>query len=307
MAKAYDHLFKLLLIGDSGVGKTCLIIRFAEDNFNSTYISTIGIDFKIRTVEIEGKRIKLQVWRSHSEVWPDSCKEVEMLQVWRCCRCIDAAGVETLQVWRHCRCIDAAGVEVLQLWRRCRCGDAAGVEMLQETLQVYRRCSPTPSVAKAELLGKDFPSRSFLLPFHPVKTSAFRDTAGQERFKTITTAYYRGAMGIILVYDITDEKSFENIQNWMKSIKERLLLGNKCDMEAKRKVQKEQADKLAREHGIRFFETSAKSSMNVDEAFNSLAHDILLKSGGRRLGNNSKPSSTDLKPSDKKNTKCSLG
>ncbi|XP_007606406.2 ras-related protein Rab-13-like [Cricetulus griseus] len=63
---------------------------------------------------------------------------------------------------------------------------------------------------------------------------------------------------------------------------ERLLLGNKCDMEAKRKVLKEQADKLAREHGIRFFETSAKSSMNVDEAFNSLARDILLKSGGRR-------------------------
>ncbi|XP_052587500.1 ras-related protein Rab-13 isoform X1 [Peromyscus californicus insignis] len=142
-----------------------------------------------------------------------------------------------------------------------------------------------------------------------------RDTAGQERFKTITTAYYRGAMGIILVYDITDEKSFENIQNWMKSIKEnasagveRLLLGNKCDMEVKRKVQKEQANKLAREHGIRFFETSAKSSMNVDEAFNSLARDILLKSGGRRPGNNSKPSSTDLKSSDKKNTnKCSLG
>ncbi|XP_038167075.1 ras-related protein Rab-13 isoform X3 [Arvicola amphibius] len=177
MAKAYDHLFKLLLIGDSGVGKTCLIIRFAEDNFNSTYISTIGIDFKIRTVEIEGKRIKLQVW----------------------------------------------------------------------------------------------------------------DTAGQERFKTITTAYYRGAM------------------NASAGV-ERLLLGNKCDMEAKRKVQKEQAEKLAREHGIRFFETSAKSSMNVDEAFNSLARDILLKSGGRRSGNNSKPSSADLKPSDKKNTnKCSLG
>ncbi|XP_012668467.1 ras-related protein Rab-13 isoform X2 [Otolemur garnettii] len=221
MAKAYDHLFKLLLIGDSGVGKTCLIIRFAEDNFNNTYISTIdsptpihvwmvpkaltslkppGIDFKIRTVNIEGKKIKLQVW----------------------------------------------------------------------------------------------------------------DTAGQERFKTITTAYYRGAMGIILVYDITDEKSFENIQNWMKSIKEhasagveRLLLGNKCDMEAKRRVQKEQADKLAQEHGIRFFETSAKSSVNVAEAFSSLARDILLKSGSRRRGNDNKPPSTDLKPCDK-NTKCSL-
>ncbi|NWX45529.1 RAB13 protein, partial [Steatornis caripensis] len=103
-----------------------------------------------------------------------------------------------------------------------------------------------------------------------------RDTAGQERFKTITTAYYRGAVGIILVYDITDEKSFENIQNWMKSIKEvgergawghgegevrggptgllcpqnasagveRLLIGNKCDMEGKRKVQRDEAEKV---------------------------------------------------------------
>ncbi|XP_065430690.1 ras-related protein Rab-13 isoform X1 [Chrysemys picta bellii] len=206
MAKSYDHLFKLLLIGDSGVGKTCLIIRFAEDNFTSTYISTIGIDFKIRTVEIEGKKIKLQVW----------------------------------------------------------------------------------------------------------------DTAGQERFKTITTAYYRGAMGIILVYDITDEKSFENIQNWMKSIKEicsllqnasagveRLLLGNKCDMETKRKVQRESAEKLAKEHGIRFFETSAKSSVNVEEAFNTLAQDILLKST-KKLGKIPK-GNLDLKSSPKKSSsKCAV-
>uniref|UniRef100_A0A3Q4G9E5 small monomeric GTPase n=1 Tax=Neolamprologus brichardi TaxID=32507 RepID=A0A3Q4G9E5_NEOBR len=62
MAKKYDFLFKLLLIGDSGVGKTCLIIRFAEDNFNSTYISTIGIDFKVKTIEVDGKKVKLQVW-----------------------------------------------------------------------------------------------------------------------------------------------------------------------------------------------------------------------------------------------------
>ncbi|XP_029436324.1 ras-related protein Rab-13 isoform X1 [Rhinatrema bivittatum] len=198
MAKAYDHLFKLLLIGDSGVGKTCLIIRFAEDNFNSTYISTIGIDFKIRTVEIEGKKIKLQVW----------------------------------------------------------------------------------------------------------------DTAGQERFKTITTAYYRGAMGIILVYDITDEKSYENIQNWMKSIKEnasagveRLLLGNKCDIENKRKVPTERADKLAKEYGIRFFETSAKSSVNVDEAFNALARDILVKISKR---NPTSKAQLDLKSAEKRSSKCSL-
>ncbi|NXK79381.1 RAB13 protein, partial [Amazona guildingii] len=62
MAKAYDHLFKLLLIGDSGVGKSCLIVRLTQGSFSGTYISTIGIDFKIRMVDIDGKRIKLQVW-----------------------------------------------------------------------------------------------------------------------------------------------------------------------------------------------------------------------------------------------------
>ncbi|KAF7642736.1 hypothetical protein LDENG_00251810 [Lucifuga dentata] len=62
MAKTYDYLFKLLLIGDSGVGKTCLLFRFSEDAFNTTFISTIGIDFKIRTVELDGKKIKLQIW-----------------------------------------------------------------------------------------------------------------------------------------------------------------------------------------------------------------------------------------------------
>uniref|UniRef100_V9LBN5 Ras-related protein Rab-13 n=1 Tax=Callorhinchus milii TaxID=7868 RepID=V9LBN5_CALMI len=200
MAKAYDYLFKLLLIGDSGVGKTCLIIRFAEDNFNSTYISTIGIDFKIKTVDVEGKKIKLQVW----------------------------------------------------------------------------------------------------------------DTAGQERFKTITTAYYRGAMGIILVYDITDEKSFENIQNWMKSIKEnasatveRMLLGNKCDMENKRKVTKERAEKLAKDHGIRFFETSAKSSLNVAEAFQSLASDILLKMN-KKSGQGHQGQKVPLDKDQRTPNKCNL-
>ncbi|XP_072774575.1 ras-related protein Rab-13 isoform X5 [Taeniopygia guttata] len=180
MAKAYDHLFKLLLIGDSGVGKTCLVIRFAEDNFSSTYISTIGIDFKIRTVDIDGKKIKLQVW----------------------------------------------------------------------------------------------------------------DTAGQERFKTITTAYYRGAVGIVLVYDITDEKSFENIQNWMKSIKEnasagveRLLLGNKCDMEGRRKVQREAAEK----------------------AFRTLARDILHKSFRKGPPGSSSRAPLEPGPPWKAGGRCSLG
>ena len=96
----YDHLVKLLLIGDSGVGKSCLLLRFSDDQFTNSFITTIGIDFKVKTVELESKRVKLQIW----------------------------------------------------------------------------------------------------------------DTAGQERFRTITSAYYRGAMGILLTYDICDLRSFENVK-----------------------------------------------------------------------------------------------
>lgn len=59
---AYDYLIKLLLIGDSGVGKSCLLLRFSDDSFTPSFITTIGIDFKIRTIELDGKRIKLQIW-----------------------------------------------------------------------------------------------------------------------------------------------------------------------------------------------------------------------------------------------------
>ncbi|KAI1241359.1 hypothetical protein IHE44_0009842 [Lamprotornis superbus] len=111
-----------------------------------------------------------------------------------------------------------------------------------------------------------------------------RDTAGQERFHTITTSYYRGAMGIMLVYDITNAKSFENISKWLRNIDEhanedveRMLLGNKCDMEDKRVVPKAKGEQIAREHGIRFFETSAKANINIEKAFLTLAEDILRK------------------------------
>lgn len=134
----------------------------------------------------------------------------------------------------------------------------------------------------------------------------FRDTAGQERFRTITTAYYRGAMGIMLVYDITQDKSFENIKNWIRNIEEnasadveKMLLGNKCELNDKRQVStdnvnvnktlkyvmlfyclqvtKERGEQLAVEYGIKFMETSAKTSTNVEEAFFTLASDIKSK------------------------------
>ena len=91
--------------------------------------------------------------------------------------------------------------------------------------------------------GIDFKIRTIELDGKKIKLQIW-DTAGQERFRTITTAYYRGAMGIMLVYDITNEKSFENIKNWIRNIEEhasadveKMILGNKCDMTDRRQVQ----------------------------------------------------------------------
>lgn len=99
---------------------------------------------------------------------------------------------------------------------------------------------------------------------------SLQDTAGQERYRTITTAYYRGAMGFILMYDITNEESFNSVQDWITQIKnyswdnaQVILVGNKCDMEEERVISSERGKQLAEQLGVRFFETSAKENINV--------------------------------------------
>nr|XP_044630484.1 ras-related protein Rab-8A isoform X2 [Equus asinus] len=131
--------------------------------------------------------------------------------------------------------------------------------------------------------GIDFKIRTIELDGKRIKLQIW-DTAGQERFRTITTAYYRGAMGIMLVYDITNEKSFDNIRNWIRNIEEhasadveKMILGNKCDVNDKRQVSKERGEKLALDYGIKFMETSAKANINVENAFFTLARDIKAK------------------------------
>ncbi|XP_042169792.1 ras-related protein Rab-8B isoform X1 [Oncorhynchus tshawytscha] len=142
--------------------------------------------------------------------------------------------------------------------------------------------------------GIDFKIRTIELDGKKIKLQIW-DTAGQERFRTITTAYYRGAMGIMLVYDITNEKSFENIKNWIRNIEEhassdveRMILGNKCDMNDKRQVSKERGEKLAIDYGIKFLETSAKSSLNVEESFFTLGRDIMTRLN-RKINDSSPP------------------
>ncbi|KAI9203684.1 GTP-binding protein ypt2 [Polychytrium aggregatum] len=175
-----------------GVGKSCLLLRFVDDSFTPSFITTIGIDFKIRKVNIEGKQITLQIW----------------------------------------------------------------------------------------------------------------DTAGQERFKTITTAYYRSAMGILVVYDVTDENSFRNVATWMKNVDEhapegisRCLIGNKCDLEGARVIPPEKGQALADEYGIEFMECSAKSNIGVEQAFMDLARRILRRRSGLENGDNASASaSVQLNP-----------
>jgi len=174
MNPEYDYLFKLLLIGDSGVGKSCLLLRFADDTYTESYISTIGVDFKIRTIELDGKTIKLQIW----------------------------------------------------------------------------------------------------------------DTAGQERFRTITSSYYRGAHGIIVVYDVTDQESFNNVKQWLQEIDRyacetvnKLLVGNKCDLTTKKVVDYATAKEYADQLGIPCLETSAKNATNVEQAFMTMAAEIKNRVG----------------------------
>jgi Ras-related protein Rab-1A len=174
MNPEFDYLFKLLLIGDSGVGKSCLLLRFADDTYTESYISTIGVDFKIRTIELDGKTIKLQIW----------------------------------------------------------------------------------------------------------------DTAGQERFRTITSSYYRGAHGIIVVYDVTDQESFNNVKQWLQEIDRyacenvnKLLVGNKCDLTNKKVVDYTSAKEYADQLGIPFLETSAKNATNVEQAFMTMAAEIKNRVG----------------------------
>nr|GMC59089.1 ras-related protein RABE1c-like [Ipomoea batatas] len=172
-----------------GVGKSCLLLRFSDGSFTTSFITTIGIDFKIRTIELDGKRIKLQIW--------------------------DTAGQER--------------------FRTITTGATVFTGML------FRPAYPPPQVS-----------------------------------------YYRGAMGILLVYDVTDESSFNNIRNWIRNIEQhasdnvnKVLVGNKADMdESKRAVPTSKGQALADEYGIKFFETSAKTNMNVEEVFFSIARDI---------------------------------
>ncbi|CAL5209042.1 unnamed protein product [Lathyrus oleraceus] len=179
---SYDYSFKVLLIGDSGVGKSSLLLSFISNSNSLHDLSpTIGVDFKIKHFTVDGKRLKLTIW----------------------------------------------------------------------------------------------------------------DTAGQERFGTVISSYYRGAHGIILVYDVTRRETFTNLVGiWAKEVGLystnqdciKILVGNKVDKESERAVSKEEGMALAQEHRCLFLECSAKTRENVQQCFKDLTLKILEVSSLREKG-----------------------
>jgi small GTP-binding protein len=165
----YDYLFKVVLIGDSGVGKSNLLSRFTRNEFNLESKSTIGVEFATRSIQVDGKTIKAQIW----------------------------------------------------------------------------------------------------------------DTAGQERYRAITSAYYRGAVGALLVYDIAKHMTYENVERWLKELRDHadtniviMLVGNKSDLKHLRAVPTEEATAFAERNGLSFIETSALDSTNVELAFQNILTEI---------------------------------
>ena len=113
------------------------------------------------------------------------------------------------------------------------------------------------------------------------------DTAGQERYRSITSSYYKGSHGCFIVYDITNEQSFENVEKWFEQVQKEgskdvsiILVGNKCDLENERKVPKEKGEEKAKLLNIPFFETSALSNIKIEDIFTVIAENIYERTGG---------------------------
>ncbi|CAK0835925.1 unnamed protein product [Prorocentrum cordatum] len=131
-------------------------------------------------------------------------------------------------------------------------------------------------------IGVEFGARIITIDKTQIKLQTW-DTAGQEEFRSITRSYYRGACGALLVYDVTKRATFERIRNWFQEVQQYAnehiaitLVGNKCDLEPW-EVSFEEGAAFAKEHGIAFHQTSAKTSLNVDEAFLQTARTVFGK------------------------------
>uniref|UniRef100_A0A2K5P8E2 small monomeric GTPase n=1 Tax=Cercocebus atys TaxID=9531 RepID=A0A2K5P8E2_CERAT len=185
--------------------------------------------------------------------------------------------------------------------------DLTGKVMLRETSGSAKTCSL--------IRFKDGPSGIDFRENKVVTVDGMRvklqiwDTAGQERFRSVTHAYYRDAQALLLLYDITSKSSFDSIRAWLTEIHEYaqrdvviMLLGNKADMSSERVIRSEDGETLAREYGVPFLETSAKTGMNVELAFLAIAKELKYRAG--QQANEPSFQIRDYVESQKKRSSC---
>ena len=139
-------------------------------------------------------------------------------------------------------------------------------------------------------IGVEFQTKSIKKDDGKILKAQLWDTAGQEKYKSLVSAYYRGAVGVCVVFDVTNFESFRSVSSWLKEVKKScnpntviLLIGNKCDLEENRVVRSADVAKYAQEHQLAYVETSAKLSLNVDSAFEMIIDEIyrVLKTNGQ--------------------------
>ena len=163
-------------------------------------------------------------------------------------------------------------------------------------------------------VGVEFGSKLFSVEGHNIKAQIW-DTAGQEKYKAITSAYYKGSKGAFVVYDITRKETFDSIDKWIYDLKSSgdpkiitLLIGNKNDLEDKREVLKEQGEEKAKSFGCAFLETSALSGDNIEKAFELMISEIFKNFGEEcmdvELGTVEKGEDLKLEKDDKKKGCC---
>ncbi|RZR84258.1 hypothetical protein BHM03_00011029 [Ensete ventricosum] len=229
-----DYVFKVVLIGDSAVGKSQILARFARDEFSLDSKATIGVEFQTRTLVIQHKSVKAQIW--------------------------DTAGQERYFL----------PFLPLLIPNRSR--------LFRSTCHCWCLIDSAPRV----LMLKDF---------------GFEDRV----YRAVTSAYYRGAVGALLVYDITKRQSFDHIPRWLEELRSHadrniviMLVGNKTDLENQRAVTTEDAREFAEKENLFFLETSALEATNIENAFQTVLTEIFNIVNKKNL--TSDPQSTNGAP-----------
>jgi small GTP-binding protein len=157
-----------------------------------------------------------------------------------------------------------------------------GDSSVGKTCFLLRYCDKSFQDVHLSTIGLDYRLKSMTLKNNKNIKLQIWDTAGQDRFRAITKNYYKGANGIILIYDVTNMQTYENVKNWISQIKEEAnpnviiyLVGNKIDVpDDQRLVKEEDGQKIANEFNLPFSEASAKDGTNVNEIFQELLEQI---------------------------------